>query len=384
MVGVDNDVSNEEVIAKNIMEKVRGILAAAQIDDTVNGINDSQMTRKVKTHEDIFRELIDNMERPLENKDTELFAPSDEDTEDDMGNIDYTEYQGDEYYYYSDNEDEEELFQQSNDKNEYTSGIYKNEYTGDYDQNEFDEKNINTSNDDNSEYISDGEIHNKTIVDIITTHDKGPSIKINRTDTKEVKRINVAFPELLKDLINDNLISIDKKQIEKEEKVLQQIQPNNVRVKKRARLGMNIDKSISDNFVENNDVNIPIKFEALVANNASVFHDPFKVDDNDEMLDENVLVHTSAGKLYGRELMISDGERVKEYLSIPYARPPTGELRFKSPQPAPHWENVRNTSVEHLRCWNSFASNSWEVLISFSLLSNSECDIVVGVQHRHV
>ena len=66
---LDSDVQKEE-IAKDIMKKVREILAAAQEDD---------VTDKPKSHIEIFMDLIDNMERPLE-----FEIPN----EDDLGNID--------------------------------------------------------------------------------------------------------------------------------------------------------------------------------------------------------------------------------------------------------------------------------------------------------
>ena len=87
----------------------------------------------------------------------------------------------------------------------------------------------------------------------------------------------------------------------------------------------------------------------------------FLSDDNDDELDDNLLVHTGAGSVYGQEVVISTGGKVKEYLGIPYAKPPTGQLRFKPPQPPLQWDRIRNTTTEHPRCWNSFASNSWEV-----------------------
>ena len=82
---------------------------------------------------------------------------------------------------------------------------------------------------------------------------------------------------------------------------------------------------------------------------------------SEDELDDNLLVHTTAGSVYGQEVVISSGGRVKEYLSIPYAKPPTGQLRFKAPQPVLHWGKIINATVEYPRCWNSFASNSWEV-----------------------
>ena len=78
-------------------------------------------------------------------------------------------------------------------------------------------------------------------------------------------------------------------------------------------------------------------------------------------LEPNLLVHTSVGSVYGQEVVISSGGKVREYLGIPYAKPPTGQFRFKPPQPPVQWDNVMKTITEQPRCWNSFASNSWEV-----------------------
>ena len=86
------------------------------------------------------------------------------------------------------------------------------------------------------------------------------------------------------------------------------------------------------------------------------------VDENNKKEDINdLLVHTSGGRVFGKEVMISTGAVVKEYLGIPYAKPPLGDLRFKPPQPPLMWNDVRKAITEQPRCWNSFASNSWEV-----------------------
>ena len=89
-------------------------------------------------------------------------------------------------------------------------------------------------------------------------------------------------------------------------------------------------------------------------------------EDNIEKADEketlkNLLVHTSSGSFYGQEAVIFTGASVREYLGIPYAKPPTGELRFRPPEPPLKWQKVKKTISEQPRCWNSFDSNSWEV-----------------------
>ncbi|MFH1810588.1 MAG: carboxylesterase family protein [Pseudomonadota bacterium] len=48
-------------------------------------------------------------------------------------------------------------------------------------------------------------------------------------------------------------------------------------------------------------------------------------------------VSTSLGSLRGRE----DGDDLRVFRGIPYARPPIGELRLRAPQPAEPWDGVR-------------------------------------------
>ena len=107
------------------------------------------------------------------------------------------------------------------------------------------------------------------------------------------------------------------------------------------------------------------------------------INNDDDDLDDNLLVHTAAGSVYGKEVVISTGGKVKEYLGIPYAKPPTGQLRFKPPQPPLQWDRIRNTTTEHPRCWNSFASNSWEVSIAL-ILYKEILHLLLVIQHGHV
>ena len=43
---------------------------------------------------------------------------------------------------------------------------------------------------------------------------------------------------------------------------------------------------------------------------------------------------TSKGLIKGKLVDYSDGRKVYEYLGIPFAKPPVGDLRYKDPQPA--------------------------------------------------
>src|SRR5437762_13927453 len=48
------------------------------------------------------------------------------------------------------------------------------------------------------------------------------------------------------------------------------------------------------------------------------------------------IVETAAGKVQGK---VIDGVHV--FKGSPFAAPPVGELRFRPPQPAPAWDDVR-------------------------------------------
>ncbi|XP_031777907.1 fatty acyl-CoA hydrolase precursor, medium chain [Nasonia vitripennis] len=54
----------------------------------------------------------------------------------------------------------------------------------------------------------------------------------------------------------------------------------------------------------------------------------------------------SQGTIVGKEVFLSRTQRVIQYLGIPYAQPPIGQLRFSAPvtDPLPSWTGVRNAS----------------------------------------
>lgn len=57
------------------------------------------------------------------------------------------------------------------------------------------------------------------------------------------------------------------------------------------------------------------------------------------------LVETSGGKVRGVAAAAGDGRTVHVYRGIPYAAPPVGRLRFRSPQPASPWSGVLDASA---------------------------------------
>ena len=58
-------------------------------------------------------------------------------------------------------------------------------------------------------------------------------------------------------------------------------------------------------------------------------------------------VKTDRGKVEGK--LAEDG-KVRDFLGIPYAMPPTGTLRWKAPQPAAKWHGIRQTTSFGSRC----------------------------------
>ncbi|XP_037301867.1 esterase FE4-like [Manduca sexta] len=53
---------------------------------------------------------------------------------------------------------------------------------------------------------------------------------------------------------------------------------------------------------------------------------------------DSVSVSTNQGTLIGRKNKTENGVEYNEFLQIPFAKPPVGNLRFKSPQPPESWK----------------------------------------------
>ena len=58
-------------------------------------------------------------------------------------------------------------------------------------------------------------------------------------------------------------------------------------------------------------------------------------------------VKTEQGKAHGKT--INDG-KVRAWLGLPYAAPPTGDLRWKAPQPAAKWKGDRDATKYAPHC----------------------------------
>ena len=62
------------------------------------------------------------------------------------------------------------------------------------------------------------------------------------------------------------------------------------------------------------------------------------------------VVQTESGDVVGKIETLPFGKSVYEYLGIPYAEPPVGELRFAAPKPVKPWSDVRRTTKFGASC----------------------------------
>ena len=56
------------------------------------------------------------------------------------------------------------------------------------------------------------------------------------------------------------------------------------------------------------------------------------------------VVHIESGAVVGKIETLPRGKSVHEYLGIPYAEPPVGELRFTAPKPVKPWSGTKHAT----------------------------------------
>lgn len=61
-------------------------------------------------------------------------------------------------------------------------------------------------------------------------------------------------------------------------------------------------------------------------------------------------VQTEAGAVVGKIETLPLGKIAYEYLGIPYAEPPVGDLRFAAPVPSKPWSDVRDATSYGKAC----------------------------------
>lgn len=65
---------------------------------------------------------------------------------------------------------------------------------------------------------------------------------------------------------------------------------------------------------------------------------------------EELRLECEQGELEGMFLTTKGGREIRAFMSIPYAKPPVGKLRFKAPVPQKKWSGVLNATVVHDVC----------------------------------
>jgi acetylcholinesterase len=68
------------------------------------------------------------------------------------------------------------------------------------------------------------------------------------------------------------------------------------------------------------------------------------------VVNDDLIVETSKGKIQGFETSNSENKKVSAWYGIPYAQPPTGNLRFRHPRSVDPWEGVKNTLDQPNSC----------------------------------
>ena len=61
-------------------------------------------------------------------------------------------------------------------------------------------------------------------------------------------------------------------------------------------------------------------------------------------------VQTESGAVVGKIETLPIGKSVHEYLGIPYAEPPVGELRFAAPKPVKPWSGIKEAKEFGAAC----------------------------------
>ncbi|KAB7502036.1 Esterase SG1, partial [Armadillidium nasatum] len=69
-----------------------------------------------------------------------------------------------------------------------------------------------------------------------------------------------------------------------------------------------------------------------------------------DVFDEVPLVRVKQGLIKGIKENSTEGKDFYSYLSIPYAEPPNGNLRFKAPIPKASWEGILDGTKMPVSC----------------------------------
>ena len=75
-----------------------------------------------------------------------------------------------------------------------------------------------------------------------------------------------------------------------------------------------------------------------------------------------VIIETNQGQLEGAVKIARNGDNYHGFLGIPYAQPPTNELRWQTPRPAPGWDGIRTATQHPSMCIQHKVSDPKEIL----------------------
>jgi len=105
---------------------------------------------------------------------------------------------------------------------------------------------------------------------------------------------------------------------------------------------MNIRKAVSDMKLD------PFRFFCVAVTCAVLF-----ASNSTRAELRSPVVQTDSGAVVGKVESLPHGKSVHEYLGIPYAEPPVGELRFVAPKRVKPWSGIKsatefgNSCVQH-------------------------------------
>ncbi|XP_056640905.1 uncharacterized protein LOC130447884 [Diorhabda sublineata] len=114
------------------------------------------------------------------------------------------------------------------------------------------------------------------------------------------------------------------------------------------------DESIANIFDINRKITITKNFEEKRVKFWEDMYKTYKIYCNllfDTSKMSQPIVQVKQGKLLGKILDDVYGKKYYNFLGIPYAKPPLGELRFKAPQPPEKWKGVRDATEEGNECF---------------------------------
>lgn len=88
-------------------------------------------------------------------------------------------------------------------------------------------------------------------------------------------------------------------------------------------------------------------------------------DTSSEVTTEGPLITCKGGSIRGNTVEVTHGKLVHQFLGIPYAEPPIGDLRFAAPKPAKPWTGIRDGAKYGPSCPQNvinmtFGNATWE------------------------